>query len=98
MSTHVARSQVPRVRPGVLVLDSSESRLLAIPPGSAQVIVLAGTASDMWRRMDGCLSIDDLADQAHLEYDAPSDVTAKDIEAFVGWLVDLGLLTVGEAR
>ncbi|MDN4475436.1 PqqD family protein [Demequina sp. SYSU T00192] len=54
-----------------------------------------GSSFEIWTRVDGTRTVEKIADELAEAYEAPRDVVAVDVKAFVAQLVELGLVLEG---
>jgi hypothetical protein len=61
-------------------------------PSNERVIVLNGTASDVWRLADGEMTLDAIVEALARAYSTPRDAIMADVEKLVVDLTEQGLL------
>jgi coenzyme PQQ biosynthesis protein PqqD len=82
----------PMRRAGVdfRILDDASG--VAIDPGAGAAHALNPVASAILERCDGALTVDEIADDLGDIFDAPPEVIAVDVRAFVDDLAEKGLV------
>lgn len=62
------------------------------PPGSRDVVVLAGTGTDVWHAFAAPKTIDEVARDLTVGHESPTEVVARDIASAVADLVERRVL------
>jgi pyrroloquinoline quinone biosynthesis protein D len=90
--TALDAASVPRLAPGVrLQYDRARSRWILQAP--ERVLVPDETGLAVLQRLDGCASVDQIAQRLAAEYDAPLQVIRNDVLALLQELAGKGLVS-----
>ncbi|MBT2470443.1 PqqD family protein [Streptomyces sp. ISL-66] len=87
----VTRASVPSVRPDIRVRKIRGTLVVAVPE---QAFELAETTAFIWKRIDGVLSVERIAELLAQEYEIDVETAVEDTVEVLAELVEYGAVRV----
>lgn len=81
--------------PGRFVETTIDDEVIVMELGGGEFFSLTGTAAEIWRLIDGGRSRKAILAELSVDRDAPGEVIASDLDAFLQQLVKAGFVTHG---